>query len=50
MFSVWEHRKKLCWIWDRINAHNIIAIFYWMARLAKSMTFAPVYGVNRTTH
>jgi hypothetical protein len=27
MFSVWEHRKKLCWIWDRINAHNIIAIF-----------------------
>ena len=27
MFSVWEHRKKLCWVWDRINAHNIIAIF-----------------------
>ena len=27
MFSVWGHRKKLCWIWDRINAHNIIAIF-----------------------
>lgn len=46
MFPVREHRKKSCWIWDRITTHNIWYL-NWMPRpAAGSKGRSPGRGLN----
>ena len=46
MLPVREHRKKLCWKWDRINTHTK-RHFNWMSRPAAGINCcSPYEGLN----